>query len=144
MPRQYNILNPTRIAALNAPGRYGDGNGLYLEVDRPVGSQKPLKRWIQRIVIQGRRRDLGLGSLRDVSLKEARERTAHNRASVRNGNDPLAEKRKALRHVPSFKDAAKAVYESVKEGWKNKKHRDQWLSSLETYAFPKKIGRAHV
>ena len=137
MPRPHNALNSVRIASLRTPGRYADGNCLYLEVDPPVGNLPPLMRWVQRLVINGRRRDIGLGSYRTFSLKDARQKAAQYLALARSGGDPLAEKRKALRPVPSFKGAAKTVHESVKQGWKNRKHSDQWMSSLETYAFPK-------
>jgi hypothetical protein len=61
-------LSAAKIRSQMEPGFYGDGNGLYLKVD-PSGA----KRWIQRIVIQGKRRDIGLGSTTLVSLAEARE-----------------------------------------------------------------------
>ena len=51
------------------PGRYADGNGLYLFV-QPSGTRS----WIQRLVVRGRRRELGLGSVALVSLAEAREK----------------------------------------------------------------------
>ena len=54
-------------------GRYNDGNGLYLHVD-PSGA----RRWVQRLVVQGRSRALGLGSYRLVSLAEARARALAN------------------------------------------------------------------
>ena len=38
------------------PGRYTDGNGLHLVVD-PSGA----KRWVLRTMVQGVRRDIGLG-----------------------------------------------------------------------------------
>ena len=60
-------LSALKIRALKGPGRYGDGNGLYLIVD-PSGA----KRWMLRTVVQGRRRDIGLGSARLVSLADAR------------------------------------------------------------------------
>ena len=50
-------------------GRYADGNGLYLHVD-PSGT----RRWVQRLVICGRSRGLGLGSHALVSLAQARRK----------------------------------------------------------------------
>ena len=71
----------------NAPvGRHCDGNGLYLVV-KPTGTRS----WIQRIAIRGRRRDIGLGSVRLVPLAEAREKALANRKLARDGGDPLAD-----------------------------------------------------
>ena len=74
--------------ALREPGRYCDG--LYLHI-APSGS----KSWVQRIVINDRRQDIGLGSYSAVSLAQARTITASNRTAVSEGRDPLAEKREA-------------------------------------------------
>src|SRR5215207_6628777 len=94
-------LSAMQIRALKEPGRYADGNGLYLVVD-PSGA----KRWVLRTVVQGRRRDLGLGSLRLVSLAEAREQATQYRKIARQGGDPLAERRKDRRTVPTFAEAS--------------------------------------
>ena len=64
--------------------------------------------WIQRLVIRGRRRDLGLGSVALVSLAETREKARANRKLAREGGDPLAEKRRA-QGVPSFGESAAHV-----------------------------------
>ena len=77
------------------PGRHADGNGLYLFV-QPSGTRS----WIQRLVIRGRRRELGLGSVALVSLAEAREKALANRKLAREGGDPLAEKRRSVRAYP--------------------------------------------
>ena len=111
------------------PGRHADGNGLYLYV-QPSGARS----WIQRLVIRGRRRELGLGSVALVSLAEAREKARANRKLAREGGDPLAEKRRA-RGVPSFAEAAARVVEQQKAGWRDPKYPRVWLGSLERYAF---------
>src|ERR1700689_301796 len=67
-------LTSVRVNSISDPGRYGDGNGLYLVVD-PSGA----KRWVLRIVVQGKRRDIGLGGLRLVSLAEARTKALEYR-----------------------------------------------------------------
>ena len=90
-------LSAAKIRALSKPGRYADGNGLYLVVD-PSGA----KRWVLRTVVHGRRRDIGLGGLQLVSLAEAREKAMLYRKIARDGGDPLAEKRRAQRVVPTF------------------------------------------
>jgi len=68
---------------------------------------------------QGTRRDLGLGSVRDVSLVEARIAAAEMRRKVRSGVDPSAERPAARKSTPSFETAARACYETLKAGWKD-------------------------
>lgn len=125
-------LTAAAVKHLTKPGLHGDGHGLYLKIDAN-GS----RRWIQRIVIAGKRRDIGLGSADSAgtSLKDARERAIENRKAVRAGVDPLAV-RKAREDVISFADAARALHEENRPTWKNDKHGKQWLRSLEAYVFP--------
>lgn len=124
-------LNPLQVRNLKEPGRYSDGDGLLLEV-RPGGS----KSWIARLQSNGKRRDYGLGSFKDISLNEARDKAREYRKQLRAGIDPLAAKRKALEQIPTFRAAAKAVHTEHKPGWRDGKHGAQWLATLESYAFP--------
>ena len=119
------------------PGRHADGNGLYLFV-QPTGTRS----WIQRLVIRGRRRELGLGSLALVPLAEAREKALANRKLARQGGDPLAEKRRS-EGIPTFAEAASRVLEQKQAGWRNRKHAREWLSSLRRVVFPR-IGKVPV
>ena len=119
------------------PGRHADGNGLFLYV-KPEGTRS----WIQRLVIRGRRRELGLGAVSLVSLAEARDVALANRKLARSGGDPLADKRRA-EGVPTFADAARSVVEQKRDGWRGKYHAHNWLRSLERYAFPR-IGKRPV
>ena len=64
----YHKLTALGVRKRSTPGRYADGNGLYLVVD-----SSGAKRWMQRLIVQGKRRDLGLGSVSLVSLDDARE-----------------------------------------------------------------------
>lgn len=123
-------LTAATVKAAKVPGRYGDGDGLFLLVGRS-GS----KSWVVRVQKDHRRRDIGLGSASKVSLSLARDRAAVVRSQIEAGIDPIAERRKAA-GIPTFCEAAKAVHDEHKRGWKNAKHRKQWLSSLEAYAFP--------
>ena len=124
-------LSALKVRTLKTPGRYADGNGLYLVVD-PSGA----RRWILRTVVQGRRRDIGLGGVRLVALTDAREAARIYRQIARTGGDPVAELRKARRVVPTFESAAKSVHAARAKAWKNGKHCDQWLNTLTQYAFP--------
>ena len=119
------------------PGRHCDGNGLYLYVQK-TGTRS----WIQRLVIRGRKRELGLGSVALVSLAEAREQALANRKLARAGGDPLAEKRRSV-GIPTFAEAAKRVVEQKQAGWRSSAHARTWLRSLELYAFPR-IGAVPV
>ena len=111
-------------------GQYCDGNGLYLHVD-PTGA----RRWVQRLVIRGKPRKLGLGSYALVSLADAREEALANRKLARSGGDPLAAKHRA-RGLPTFNEAAAKVLEQKRAGWRNSKHAEDWPSSLRLHAFP--------
>ena len=122
-------LTAATVKALSEPGMHGDGRGLYLRVAKG-GS----KGWILRIVIDGRRRDIGLGGYPAVSLAKARQLTDAHRLAVAEGRDPLAEKRRAK--MPTFAEAAARVHEANLHRWKNGKHTDQWINTLRTYAFP--------
>ena len=119
------------------PGRHADGNGLYLFV-QPSGTRS----WIQRLLVRGRRRELGLGSVALVPLAEAREKALANRKLARQGGDPLAEKRRA-EGIPTFAEAAMRLLEQKRDGWRNPKHSREWLSSLSRFAFPR-IGKVPV
>ena len=105
--------------------RIADGGGLYLLVV-PGGS----KSWVLRTVVKGKRCDIGLGSAALVSLGEAREEALRLRKIARAGGDPLAERRRERRPVPSFEVAARQVHASHAAAFRSEKHRKQWVSSL--------------
>ena len=130
-PHQEKRLSPAFVSSNPPPGKYGDGNGLMLVVE-PSGS----KRWVQRVVINGKRRDIGHGSLQLVSLKEAREKALAARKLAREGGDPLSERRRD-QGIATFEQLARKVHEFKLPTWKNAKHGDQWLNTLQTYVFPK-------
>jgi Arm domain-containing DNA-binding protein/integrase-like protein len=130
-------LSAVKVRNLSNPGRYADGNGLYLVVD-PSGA----KRWLLRTVVRGKRCDIGLGGLSLVSLAEARETALQFRKIARSGGDPIVERRKA-QAIPTFEDLAKQLHMSKRPEWRNPKHAAQWLSTLKVYACPK-IGRRRV
>ncbi|MFN3233409.1 MAG: tyrosine-type recombinase/integrase [Alphaproteobacteria bacterium] len=127
----HNALTSARIKSLSNPGRYADGNGLYLVVE-PSGA----KRWILRTVVKGKRTDIGLGGLSLVPLKDAREMAAEYRRLARAGGDPRADRDRKNRSVPTFREAAERTHKLNAPNWRNEKHRAQWLSTLETYAYP--------
>jgi integrase len=128
-------LSATRVASLKDAGRYHDGDGLMLVIGK-AGSRS----WILRVKepgSHGKRRDFGLGSFKDVSLADARKRAASIREQVKNGESPNAWWRKEADPTPTFRKAAERLHGELKGGWKNGKHQDQWLSTLETHVFPR-------
>ena len=123
-------LSATRVKALRDPGRYSDGDGLHLFINK-----RGRKSWVQRTTVDGRRRDIGLGGYPKVSLGQARKRASDNRETIGNGKDPVADKRKPS--TPTFREAAHAVHEANKPRWRNGSHTRAWIQTLERHAFPK-------
>lgn len=122
------------VNAMRSPGRHSVGESLILVV-----SASGARSWIARVRdATGKRRDMGLGPFADLTLAEAREKARTLRKAGRDGEPILtrAERRRALRAAPSFKEGAEFIHGRDKGEWKNPKHAAQWLSSVETYAFP--------
>jgi hypothetical protein len=141
------VLTVKRIAKLQTPGRYraGDPPGLYLQITGDGG-----RSWLLRYERAGREHMLGLGSLRAVDLKEARRRAKEAHTLLFDGKDPVAERKKvkaaaALEEARAitFAAAARQYAAQHQASWKNPKHRAQFLSTMEAYAFPV-LGRLAV
>ena len=122
-------LTVAKARSLSKPGLHGDGGTLYLAV-APGGS----KSWIQRLTIDGKRRDIGLGGFPLVNLAEARHKAFENRRLAWAGGDPRAAKRRA--RVPTFREAAERAFEANRPRWRNAKVAKNWLQQLERHAFP--------
>lgn len=143
MARGLNKLTAKGVAALMAPGLYNDGGGLYLQVADVSGTGNVTKSWCFRYMLDRRARKMGLGSVNTFSLAEARERARQARQQLADGADPIearladrdARRRDEAERV-TFKDAAGKYLTIHESGWRNAKHRQQWRSTLETYAFP--------
>lgn len=121
-------LSKRLVDAINEPGFYGDGDGLYLSV-KPSGS----KSWILRTVVHGKRRDIGLGSTCAVTLAEARDDAREKRKIARSGGDPCA----CSNHVElTFEEAATEYHRIIASSFSSPKHAMLWLSGLQNHAFP--------
>ena len=138
MPRAINKLNAVIIANLNERGLYSDGAGLWLQV-----SKWGTKAWIFRYMRFGKRHQMGLGPLHTVSLQEARTRARQARQLILDGKDPLGIKREAIvaekvakAKEKSFAECANEYLKAKISGFRNDKHRGQWRTTLEQYAFP--------
>jgi hypothetical protein len=132
-------LKPLDIQREEKPGKYADGDGLYLIVTGPTSNN-----WSYRYWFKGKERWLGLGSFKDVSLKEARLARDAARLRVRAGVDLVQEKRRAreeqkaavsAQKARTFEECAQAYIDECWNSW-SKKHRNQWPSSLKRYAYP--------
>jgi integrase len=131
-------LTALSVQRTNQPGRYGDGDGLYLQVG-PTGT----KSWFFRYRLAGSvsangkplSREMGLGSLATFSLAQARERAREQRQLVAAGVDPIAQRDKiAARQSITFAQALERYMRT--QQWRNGKHRKQWASTLQNYAKP--------
>lgn len=147
MPRKAKELGPLAVKNLSTPGLHfvGEVPGLALQV-LPTGART----WVLRATIGGRRRDMGLGGYPEVTLQEARNAARKARQRIREGGDPIEERREAQRALLAgaaksltFKEAAEGYISAHEAGWKNPKHRQQWRNSLATYAY-QKIGALSV
>jgi len=140
MPKElHNALTPIKVNRMKEPGRFADGNGLYLVV-----SDTGARWWQWRGTVHGRRQELGIGSARLIDLKEAREIARRWRRIARDGGDPKAERAKAKMQALSLEDAARRVWADQIDGQsRNRKYERQWLAELERHAFPA-IGKIPV
>jgi len=129
MSKQLHKLSARAVATLSKPGRHSDGGGLYLNL---TGSGA--RSWVFMWKVAGRRREIGLGSLRDVTLAKARDRAAEARRLLADGLDPLAARTKP--RTMTFGEAADALVESMSPSWRNEKHRAQWRMTLTAYCSP--------
>lgn len=116
-------------------GKYADGtrSGLWLKVS-PTGA----RRWFVRVVVDGKRREMSLGSYPVVSLAGAREKAAEAQRLAAQGIDPIQhrDQQSAVSTVPTFTQAAARYIRAHRRGWKNAKHGRQWCATLKTYARP--------
>jgi integrase len=136
--RKGNRLSPKFVANVKEPGRYCDGHGLWFQVG-PSGT----KSWLFVYMLHGRARQMGLGALHTVGLAEARKRAGECRTLLLDGIDPIEARNdqrtvarlKAAKSV-NFRTCAERLIASHEGGWKSDKHKRQWRTTLETYAYP--------
>ena len=122
------------VKTLSQPGRYSDGRGsfgLSLRVSE-MSSGRLSKTWSQRVRINGKPTNIGLGVYPLVSLAEAREAAKQNAIAIAHGLDP----RVPIATVPTFREAVNEVIAVHREGWTSPKVEKQWVSTMEAYAMP--------
>ena len=137
-PKEQNRLSAKRVEQLSEPGLHHDGGGLYLQV-----SKSGAKSWILRYQRDGKQHMYGLGPLRVVSLKQARERAQAARLQLLDGIDPIEARRSTRMQAKleaaqsvTFREAAERFLSANEYSWKSSVHRQQWKQTLEQYAFP--------
>lgn len=140
MARKAKELSALEVGRLLEPGRHSVGGvaGLALQV-----TDSGARSWVLRVMVGGKRREMGLGGFPDVTLAGAREAARVARAKIDEGIDPVADrlmKRSALASAVAsamtFKEAAEKYIAAHENGWKSTKHAAQWRTTLESYAFP--------
>ncbi len=133
--RKQNLLTTRAIDAAKEPGKYADGNGLYLVV-RAGGSRQ----WFFIYRRDDKLKEMGLGSpAKGVTLAMARGLRDEARGVIARGGDPREARREAERAcavVPAFGAYALALVDRIEEGFSNSKHRQQWRNTLQTYCGP--------
>lgn len=133
--RETNKLSAAKVKAAEA-GKHGDGGNLWLHKRSPEHGK-----WLLLVTVHGRRREMGLGTYPEVSLKEAREEAAKWRAVVRQGLDPIKERqrerRQAERNMHLLRDIAADAFEARKAELKGDGKAGRWFSPLEIHVLPR-------
>ena len=130
-------LSDTFCTRVREPGRYGDGgrggHGLFMTV-RVFTNGRIGRAWGQRVRINGRATNLGLGSYPAVTLAEARRRAILNRQTIEEGRDP---RRARTAAATTFAAVAERVIKLHRKAWKKGSYLPTaWRASFRTYAGP--------
>jgi integrase len=145
LPKKVSELSAKEVRDLKHPGRG-------LNVTYPVGGVAGLlmqitptdaRSWVLRTMIGSKRREIGLGGFPDVTLAQARERAREAKDAIRQGIDPI-EQRRAARAALTAQQARGMTFAQAMEAYlkikliefDNDKHRKQWRASLDAYAAP--------
>jgi integrase len=146
MAQTIRRLTDVRVRSAKAPGLYADGGGLYFRI-APGGSRG----WIFRFTLDGRARDMGLGSYPRISLEEARRKAQECRELVAEGIDPIdrrrdgraarraakAQEQAAAARRPTFSACMRGYIQTHQAEWGSAKHARQWLTTMERYVLPR-------
>lgn len=155
MGRKAKELSALEVGRMKTPGNHSVGGvaGLYLYIN-DTGARS----WVLRTMVGDRRRHMGLGGFPDVPLAQAKEKARKARDDIAQGIDPIAQRKSVTSLLRSqqatqktFEQAAKGFLEAHGDTWRNPKHRAQWASTLETYAYPhmgkllvRDVGQEHI
>lgn len=146
MPKIAKELSALEVKRLTRPGWHAVGGvaGLLLQIRPPAQKGQPIPRsWILRLRVAGRRQPIGLGPYPQVSLAEAREQARKLSLEAKGGVNLVARKRAqrsaliaAASKNKTFKECAEAYMDAHATDYTNEKHRKQWSSTLDAYAYP--------
>jgi len=142
MAKEIQQLTAMAVTRASKQGLYPDGAGLYLRVGRGGA-----KSWAFRFMLNGKAREMGLGGLAKVGLADARKKATDARLLLSDGRDPIthrqeeetrraADEKLAAARSMTFDKCAEAYISAHEASWRNKKHRQQWRSTLTTYVSP--------
>jgi integrase len=146
MPKIARELTALEVKRISSPGWHAVGGvaGLLLQVKLPAREGSPISRsWILRVQVAGQRQPIGLGAFPLVSLAEAREQ-ARKMATEAKGGVNLLDRKRAQRSAliaaasknKTFTECAQAYMDAHASDYTNEKHRKQWASTLDAYAYP--------
>ena len=131
-------LSALKVANLKGPGYFADGGNLYFRI-----APGDTRGWIFRFMIGGRTRDMGLGAYPEISLAAARKTAAKYRELVKQGVDPIEQRRTdraahrlATARTLTFDECARQYLTDHEKGWRSGKHRELWRQTLADYASP--------
>jgi Arm DNA-binding domain len=131
-------LTALDVERLHTSGRYPDGGGLYLQI-----TGNSAKSWLFRYAVNGKEHWLGLGPVRDVSLRQARHMRDVERGKIAAGADPARERhaeraatKAAKTPTLTFRRAAARYFDDHHDEWSSAKYRQQWLTTLVAHAYP--------
>ena len=139
MARHINRLTAVEVSSKSkSKGMYPDGGGLYLRV-----TDTGTKNWVYRFSVDKKASQMGLGKFPAINLADARTEAEKYRKLVQQGINPIAYReaersaaQAAVKKVWTFKECAQAYIDAHSPSWKNAKHKAQWTSTLEQYAYP--------
>jgi integrase len=138
MARPHNKLTPRTVSSSKTPGYYSDGNGLYLQISKSL-----TKSWLFIYKLNGKKTEIGLGSIDTTTLAEAREQAQDYRKLLASGINPLIEKRRKEQErllantlAITFQQCSTSYIDINQHGWKNAKHASQWKNTLTQYCYP--------
>lgn len=133
-------LDYQTVKNIRTPGRYTDAlvKGLHVWVKPNLN-----KYWIFRYTYMGKQQNISLGTFPSLTIAEARIKAQQARDELNEGKNPLAAKTaaKVQRNAQEakkilFKDFAASCIQTKRSEWSNQKHGDQWVFTLEEYAYP--------
>ncbi|MFA5503505.1 MAG: Arm DNA-binding domain-containing protein, partial [Bacilli bacterium] len=136
MPRKVEELGALQVAQITSPGLHAVGGvaGLCLQVE-PSGGRS----WVLRVMVAGKRREMGLGGFPDVKVADARRLAREAREAISKGRDPVEERRAAKAQLLAeagrlltFEQACRDYLAAHEKAWKHPAHAQAWRHTLLT------------